>query len=292
MCNDYGGFTRVRAMDGTAAPEFRLPLDTNGNWLPDIGWPAGGATAPDFGGPGDDDDSPGTLNGDVGDGLATFEEYRGFMVGGLHRRTSPSSKDLFVFSQFTARGAGDAVGLPISLHLINDVELDGERRIAPNYTNTGFGGDIPGHFTFFANGASHEQRAVPVFEDTLTPPGTSTTLAETDTFPNPAPPWAIGPLGIRIYMLRLRHWSPTSSNSNNSDAVDNAKVDQTIAHEIGHAIAIDHFSHPQQNGQPQCPPLAVSVMVTSYFTPTTNGNDCAWSNFHTPIKPAIWRKGD
>ena len=149
ICNDYSGFTRARAMDGTAAPEFRLPMDANGNLLPDGGWPAGGGMAPDAGGPGDDDDSPGTLNGDAGDGLSAFEEFRGFMVGGLHRRTTPQAKDLFVFSQFTAQGAGDAVGLPLSIHLINDIELDGDRRITPNHTNTGFGGDIPGHFTFF-----------------------------------------------------------------------------------------------------------------------------------------------
>lgn len=65
--------------------------------------------------------------------------------------------------------------------------------------------------------------------------------------------------------------------------IDSAKLMQTIAHEIGHWVGVDDRPHPQNSqGGPQCPPVATTVMVTRYFTPTMNPLDCAWSNIpHT-----------
>jgi hypothetical protein len=84
-------------------------------------------------------------------------------------------------------------------------------------------------------------------------------------------------------MRQLRKVSPTQSGELISDTLDSAKLMQTIAHEFGHHLAIDDWPHPEVSpGVPMCPPVATTVMVTRYFLPTTNANDCAWSNIpHT-----------
>ena len=283
-CNDYGGFTTASATDGASAAGFRLPDDGGTqNWLPSAGWYTSTGSGVDQGAAGDDSDNTPTANGDDGDGLSAFEEFRGFIVMGNHVRTNPAFKDIFVYSQFTVEGLGNAWSLPIAPHRISQDELDGYRRITPNYQNTGIGGNIPGHFVGTKlNGTTSEQLAIVVFDDQIEtdiPANGAVTYGKADAQldangePQVGPPWTIGPLAARVFTIRVRKASPTSNSPNTTDIFDSAKLDQTIGHEIGHNLHIDHVGWSQA-----CPPYADTVMVTDYFPVTTDGNNCAWNH--------------
>jgi hypothetical protein len=87
---DCGGMA-VIVVNGTHT--FILPQDTDFDGMPNI-WEAtfcaGGNCSRDA----DIDTSPGNPNN--GDGIAAFDEYRGFIVSGTHVRTDSRQKDLFV----------------------------------------------------------------------------------------------------------------------------------------------------------------------------------------------------
>lgn len=115
--NDYGGWAKLRAeaqvdgawkpipVDGSNLGYITLPVDLDGNKIADTweaklkGHPANwdGETVP-------------KLNGDTGDGLSLYEEYRGLLVNGAHQRLSPLVKKLIVENQ-----AGDSVKPGIAL---------------------------------------------------------------------------------------------------------------------------------------------------------------------------------
>ncbi|GEM_PF-3206252 len=123
VCHDYGGFTTVRASAGGQTVEMRVPKDDNGNWLPDGVWRviANGRVIGEIMDTGlatdaDEDVNP-MGNGVDGDGLVNFEEFRGFMVRGEHRRTNPFQKDLFISSDLP-QNIGDVINLPVTKHWI------------------------------------------------------------------------------------------------------------------------------------------------------------------------------
>ena len=99
-----------------------IPIDrgegnsTPGNKIADNGWDAKGeAVSKPI-----DDVWPKAYDGeniyaDIGDGIIAFEEYRGFMVEGIHRRTDPTYGDLFIWSE---TGLGYTTSLPVNVHLI------------------------------------------------------------------------------------------------------------------------------------------------------------------------------
>jgi hypothetical protein len=83
----------------------QIPMDKDGNGLPDAGWEA--LTLPDnsvlpfvdsrgIGSALDDFDGNPSGPSKAGDGLSAYEEYRGFVVGGTHFRLHPFVRDLFV----------------------------------------------------------------------------------------------------------------------------------------------------------------------------------------------------
>jgi hypothetical protein len=114
-CWDYGGFTLTRATHAGAVANLHIPLDDNGNWIADGGWKVGSLAVADTGGlSSEDSDLTPVGDGLSGDGLTRFEEYRGFMVQGVHTRTDPSVKDVFAFSEFLTLGLGFAWTLPVS----------------------------------------------------------------------------------------------------------------------------------------------------------------------------------
>jgi len=293
LAKDYGGFATVTAQRGASSASFRLPKDGNNvNWLPEAGWHVfdtfgqDQGVVPDDGSVGDDLDST-AGNVFVGDGLSQFEEFRGFVTGGIHVRTNPTDKDVFVFSQFFGIGVGDAATLPVTVHQLSDVELDGYRRIAPNYQNAGSGGSIPGHFFgTLASGGQSEQLAIIVFNnDTVTSPLTAQGFGYTqnqEVSPNnyvPGPPWTVGPLASGVYSVVIRVLSPTHDDQTTPDAFDQEKTAQTIAHEIGHNLGMYDVQHFPVD---TCLPIADTVMIIKYFpgnNPPKNPDgspNCAW----------------
>lgn len=97
-----------------------IPEDNNGNHVADA-WEE--IVAPPGAAADSDDDSHPKGNGDAGDALSLYEEYRGFMINGQHFRTDPNYKDVFVddMDDMTT-GSYDASG--IDVHVVRHEEIN------------------------------------------------------------------------------------------------------------------------------------------------------------------------
>jgi hypothetical protein len=122
--------------------DFTIPKDDNGNHIADF-WEkthAGGNAEAD-----DDEQPPG--NGDNGDGLSLYEEYRGFHVQGGHIWTNPKLKDIFIYDS-TGLGVDYFARSGLTIHLVNANEFAQEGG-APNprviNPNRGYGTRGPQH---------------------------------------------------------------------------------------------------------------------------------------------------
>lgn len=103
---DYGAWgeleVRCEAMGlkakyaDTGEELLRIPYDTNKNHIADAWEDDNGVK--DKAAKSDEDATP-AGDGDPGDGLTIYEEYRGFYVDGKHLRTDPKVKDLFVANE-------------------------------------------------------------------------------------------------------------------------------------------------------------------------------------------------
>jgi hypothetical protein len=299
-CWDYGGFAKATVTHGagvnTSTASIHIPVDAGSNWIPDGGWPipaSGGFTiiSDNLQPIANDDDAeivPVGNNG-PGDGLSRFEEYRGFVVKGVHLRTDPSKKDLFIYTEYTVETIGDASTLPLAIHEINLGDMSGPdtRLIAPNYQNYGYPGqDIPGHFTdTFAPGGvvwqTSDQRAVGVFRNTTVSSNAAFGSTNLPTNVLAGPPWAVGPFGSRVFQKVIHTLSPTHTQDQpEQSGIDSVKARQTIAHEVGHAINIPHRAKvPNYSCNSPYGP-ATTVMIVFYFPATNpkNSPSCAWNN--------------
>jgi len=106
LVRDFGasGTIRVSIKSGKttyALKPLKLPVDADGNGLPDAGWHLQGGghiNDPSLTAAGDvDTDPPGVsdpIETAFGDGLSNFEEYRGFIFAGSYQRFDPNTKDL------------------------------------------------------------------------------------------------------------------------------------------------------------------------------------------------------
>lgn len=119
-CSDYGAFATLRAeaciagtwkpvaVGATARTATSFPLDENGNHVADAWEDKEGVRGDNRPAEWDGEDTP-TLNGKAGDGLTLYEEYRGLLVRGAHRRLSAATKDLVVENQAPAAAGGIAL---------------------------------------------------------------------------------------------------------------------------------------------------------------------------------------
>jgi hypothetical protein len=107
LVQDYGaaGTIKVTMQSGKTSYELaalRLPIDVDANGLPDNGWTALGSTPVSTAGlsaTGDDDPAGPAAGSDpavTGDGLSSFEEFRGFVVAGSYGRLNPRRKEIFI----------------------------------------------------------------------------------------------------------------------------------------------------------------------------------------------------
>ncbi|HZU42297.1 MAG TPA: hypothetical protein VE994_06470, partial [Terriglobales bacterium] len=130
-----GGWQPVRIRVGGQDRSFvTIPMDENNNLIADrMEQPNNGVTKWGYtGDAGSDQDANPTGDGTPGDGLTTFEEYRGFMVeeepgnpwAEEHVRTDPTTKDLFVTSDdpMLARMTGVFADVSdLHVHTINNL---------------------------------------------------------------------------------------------------------------------------------------------------------------------------
>ncbi len=131
---DYGAWGRLTAemfVNGTWVPArterghayASIPLDANGDHIADEWLELRGisrSSASD-----DVDSAPSGAN--TGDGFSTYEEYRGFMVGGTWTDTDPTWKDLFINNEATPDGCGDFPSTGVICQIIGSDEYDGSR---------------------------------------------------------------------------------------------------------------------------------------------------------------------
>jgi hypothetical protein len=187
--------------------------------------------------------------GKAGDGLTAFEEFRGFMVRGMHTRMDPTIKDLFVAStvrnvttnaRYGLGFATEAQGLPMRVHhIFGEDDPEGPEYSANRIINAS-GQGLPGHFG---------QRALRVKNEFI-----------------------LGPYGGMHYPLRLPSgaWDCPNGGStpNETDYIGVDTVffqegapggphpQQTVDHNIGRAIAheVGHGLHVNHRGGAVPPP--------------------------------------
>lgn len=287
---DYAGSATVTAQHGglNQPPSFRLPRDDGGNWLPDSGWHArrGDRTAAnpyhhvndDVADQFQDADANPTgsgnpSGGETGDGFTRFEEYRGFIVRGEHRRTNPADKDLFIASllSWPQGHYGTALefaleNLPVEAHYIWGLGDAGspdfqtyseyfiETSASSHYGDTDRLRAMNFNFESFSQSivwpsAPVRQRAVLVIPQ-LPPPA--------DQLPQNADGGhklrcvqpSVGGAGPNDTAFLIVDADKIRFNGLNhpADDADN-EVKYVVAHEVGHAIHIKHRPAPP-NGPP------------------------------------------
>lgn len=101
--------------------ELTIPLDDNNNHIADA-WEKTVflmSTVEDS-----DEDLTPVGDYDKGDGLSLFEEYRGFMVKGVHKRTDPNKKTLFIHSDVPKSKPGIDMFRSASLMEVYEINKD------------------------------------------------------------------------------------------------------------------------------------------------------------------------
>jgi hypothetical protein len=265
---------------------MRLPVDNDLNRIPDAGWSIEGVTVSNTGlTPASDADANpvavgNPVPGSVGDGLTVFEEYRGFVVDGVHTRTNPAQKDLFVsYIVHDSLGIGFAMGLPTSTHPIRgedefprSYEYGPERVINFNRANAGFPGPISGY----------DQRAVRMYAISTPMNAMYGLTCGVESEPEPdcltwlvqLPPNTTLPMHtpnstreVRVYLVP--HDSLTDATECElslgagqgcpyTEAQAQNELRRTAAHEIGHSVRICHRG--------QCSPLDDSGVASSVMS--------------------------
>jgi hypothetical protein len=282
---DYGGLAKIRArviIGGSTVieaqatgsertgPEGRyllIPKDDDFNQLPDAKWIdaenkeviTSGLTVVDL------DQFPTNESGELGDLLSAYEEYRGFIVRGSHRRTNPNFKDLFIVSDQLTQNIGYANNLLLPKHRVFANEVDANHNINFNFQNSGYGGNIPEH-----PDDSFNQRALFVV-DGLTPAkaqqsGVDITGVKPEAFGMGDPATAFGPprnsKQLLIFTENIKRASPPTNDPAMNDSVDDPAIRMVIAHEVGHQIGMPDI----QNN----PGVEPSVMMTYLAENYTN----------------------
>lgn len=206
------------------------------NWIPDRGWNAiandgiigevsdGGALFRDS----DVDDTPDGIGRD-GDGLTAFEEYRGFMVRGEHRRTDTKYKDVFIDSDLPIN-IGYAVNLPVTKHWVRPEELSlvsPLKVVNTNFSNSGVGGNIP---------ARTDQHGIVVRDMASAPVGPilGNARCAVPCTPNKGDFNTTTVLASEIYTSSIAAAAP------DADAWYRGMM-KTTGHEIGHKIGMSHY---------------------------------------------------
>jgi len=242
---DYAGYTqaRVDVKRGTKVVGWatkNVPLDENGDHIADCGWDAtdgdhnSHAADPGKGHEGDDADNDPAGQGINGDNLTALEEYRGFFVRDSHRRTDPTKKDLFAYSEVRIGGTPTiryASNLTCWTHRIYQGEMSAQAVI-----NHIHGATMPG------DGSHVNQRVVQIIPGGYNPDASgfthqfNTNIPMAANYPNNTD-------FCEIYLRTIKEQTPTHFDQETTDPPDDAFTMRVIAHESGHATGIPHYQY-------------------------------------------------
>ena len=135
--DDYGSEILAYLDSDKSKHELKIPKDDNENYIADVWEKSNGISGKTEAA--DDESSP-EGDGDPGDGLTLYEEYRGFMENGQHIFGDPKKKDLFICNKI---GQGVELGISVFTFIsklvvhpeLKPEELDASRIINLNHTN-------------------------------------------------------------------------------------------------------------------------------------------------------------
>lgn len=222
-CRDYGAFgdlafncdvpVRIEGFDDHRG-SLNLPFDENHNRIADNWeyWASIMANAH-----ADDDKLP-SGNGVDGDGLSVYEEYRGFKCAGVHTRTAPFYKDLFIHDPGNL-GCGLFRASGITVHFVRAGEFSEEEGAENKYVincNRAYATLGQQHLLFvrnhtFANGSMGKAEG-----------------------PNIGPPKETSFVSVDVAKCRARGPDRLAS---------------TLAHELGHGCNLWHHGDANYNAR-------------------------------------------
>ncbi len=260
---DWGASATVTARRvGTAGEgplrRLRIPLDKGngpldeGNGLPDAGWqtwslggslPVSPSEEESMSAGADLDDRP--PGGHAGDGLTDFEEYRGFFIGGEHRRTHPRLKDIFVGNVPEPKeyALNSLMKLELGLHEVSEQDVRSPS-MQINFMPTPGMGSVPQYAVFMVNGQCPCDETEFAFGCV-----TVRNAAGDGQMEDPArrcigdgiptrTAWR-----VHINRERIEQRTPPRLEAIGEDAVDESAIRKTYLHELGHAIGMNHYAY-------------------------------------------------
>jgi len=233
---DPGTLGRGRVKDRPGEEDHTtLPIDrgegqgTAGNKIADCGWEVTSNHISDvFIDPNEDQDLR-TVELQFGDGLISIEEYRGFKMLGIHGRTDPLVKDVFIASQLSQgiQYAGDA--LPTAVHRVIWTDIPNDPSIEVGNMN---------RINFNHDGrSSHKDQCALIVHD-----GGWDNILWGYTFgvyENEAPDIPCNITSIDIYTIKINN-----DAGNYSDQCTRC----TIGHEVGHGVFMSHYNYDNEHG--------------------------------------------
>lgn len=269
---DWAATATIRATRDSTGEEvlLQLPLDEDGDGIPDKLW----EVTDDSGQPpylvtrpvsACADEEPAAPHSTGGDGLSSWQEYRGFIVRAQHRRTDPWRKDLFVqdrhnlgWGHLTRDSDGDGISdTNLGLHSISLGEWSDPARHVINSHGRGW----------CAGSHSQQEQAALRLESARN----NNAAILGDTFHRS--PW--GPNNtdyVHVFVENIRSNTPPHFDKCTRDEPDQRAVDKTLTHELGHGLdaSATAFHYTYADGShADCVPLSAvcgpeSVMVSGF----------------------------
>lgn len=231
-------FTMLPIDRGSRGPGG-VPNSTGENKIADVGWVAFGAAVTDVGAADEDsDDLSASGMGTAGDGLSRVQEYRGFKISGIHGRTDPDKRDIFLTYENlfgVPFGEGNEVQLRskgFALHVVrNDPASSNNNEFGP--CGSGAVNDHCINFTMVSQGVTKQSIIWVQKLDSFS--GDLNYLGVTVGPPNPPAPAAqsgANPNSVSrtvVFEEAIRAACPGTSNLG-------ALVAREEGHEVGHSI--------------------------------------------------------
>lgn len=155
-------------------------------------------------------------NKETGDGFTNYEEYRGFFINKEWKSTDPTYKDIFIYDEL-GFGVGYFTDLQLQINLISSGEFDSERYV--NFNR--------GHGTLKTQNG---QKGLYLCGETM--------------FSSEGKASVVGSPNVvdRVYIdaVTIVTKFPYEKDENKRTAMTMKDLNETIAHELGHAVNLMH----------------------------------------------------
>ena len=247
---DYGAWGKLkaevivggelqRATTARGGAFAAIPLDDNNDHIADEWMALAGIP----GHPAAEDADSGPTGANDGDGLSNYEEYRGFMVGGVWTDTDPTTKDLFINNEATPDGCGFFPSTGVACQLINPDEYkQGGTPEANRVVN------FNAHYAT----AGPQKGLLVISQELQTTIGPGTLGV---TWPAIGTPNDVDEIRVDLHFIAEFNERGVTDTGAITPIID-ARM-SVIAHELGHAVGIDH--HGANGATTACGSSGVAV---------------------------------